>query len=436
MRFQSSGGLWCWGRGEGGQLGNGTSGSGKWTSKPQAVTGFPDSEPATLTVQIDRPDLGRVVTDPSFIDCASRACSTDFAKGKAVRLTAKAAPGAEFAGWEGACTGGDDDCVVRLDDSTTVRAAFRFPEHHTLTVEFAGDSDGIGWPAVWADTGNGLPTPCGSPSGCQVVVSNGASIVLRAVPGPENTFENWADACTGTGDSCVISMDRDRRVVANMPLRPTVRITAALAGNAPGSVEDADSGLWCRTPEDPARPNRCSVNVPRGTALSLDATPLITGDTVVGGACATMASPCVITPRRSLTFTTVFRAASGHAVTVRVLGTGKGQVVGPGITCGRDCTSDGALPAPYAASYAATPATGSFFVRWEGPVCHGDNATCVASMPGPIVAIFAAAPPPPTTTLNVSARGTGLGKIVSEPHGVDCSDSCVVPFRTFDAVTL
>jgi hypothetical protein len=74
-----------------------------------------------LTVRVT--GAGTVTSRPAGIACP-RTCSTQFAEGAAVRLTAKAQKGSKFTGWTGACSG-KGVCRVRLAGSRTVRATFR-----------------------------------------------------------------------------------------------------------------------------------------------------------------------------------------------------------------------------------------------------------------------------------------------------------------------
>lgn len=62
-------------------------------------------------------------TGPGVIDCGST-CSTQFAKDSLITLTAEAAPGSVFGGWEGACTGIDDVCQITMTQALNVKAVF------------------------------------------------------------------------------------------------------------------------------------------------------------------------------------------------------------------------------------------------------------------------------------------------------------------------
>jgi len=66
--------------------------------------------------------LGSVISSPPGINCGN-ACAAAFVRGTEVSLFASPAPGYEFAGWAGACTG-LGACVVYMDDVAFTYATF------------------------------------------------------------------------------------------------------------------------------------------------------------------------------------------------------------------------------------------------------------------------------------------------------------------------
>jgi hypothetical protein len=65
---------------------------------------------------------GSIISSPPGINCGT-ACSAAFSFGTQVSLFASPAPGYQFAGWSGACTG-LGACVVYMDDIANVDAVF------------------------------------------------------------------------------------------------------------------------------------------------------------------------------------------------------------------------------------------------------------------------------------------------------------------------
>ena len=95
---------------------------------------------------------GRITSSPSGVDCTagqSGTCSSAFPTGTAVTLTATADSGWEFGSWSGACVG-EGECVVTLDVSSSVSAAF-FAQP-TLTVSIEGQGRVISSPPGIART--------------------------------------------------------------------------------------------------------------------------------------------------------------------------------------------------------------------------------------------------------------------------------------------
>jgi uncharacterized protein (TIGR03437 family) len=65
---------------------------------------------------------GTVTSSPSGIDCGTT-CSSAFASGTVVTLTARVIGNRAFAGWSGACTG-TGTCTVTMDAAKSVTATF------------------------------------------------------------------------------------------------------------------------------------------------------------------------------------------------------------------------------------------------------------------------------------------------------------------------
>jgi hypothetical protein len=79
-------------------------------------------EVRTLTAVLSGTGQGTVTSVPAGIDCMPD-CSEDYEVGTVVTLTAVAANGSTFVGWQGPCSG-TGDCVVTMDQALTVTADF------------------------------------------------------------------------------------------------------------------------------------------------------------------------------------------------------------------------------------------------------------------------------------------------------------------------
>jgi len=77
----------------------------------------------SLAVSTHGAGEGSVNSAVAKLDCVS-ACETELLSGGEVTLVAKPAPGSEFVGWSGACSGSDPACSVTMDEAASVSASF------------------------------------------------------------------------------------------------------------------------------------------------------------------------------------------------------------------------------------------------------------------------------------------------------------------------
>jgi hypothetical protein len=143
--------------------------------------------------------LGTVTSAPAGITCTS-ACSAGFAPNTGVALTAIAAAGWKFTGWQGACTG-TGPCSVTLASDTTVNAEFL--PLYTLRVV------AVGGHGVVRSSPNGIL--CGK--SCSKAFVQNTLVTLRATAAVGYMFTGWAGDCSGKG-VCRVSMRAARSVVA------------------------------------------------------------------------------------------------------------------------------------------------------------------------------------------------------------------------------
>jgi hypothetical protein len=89
-----------------------------FTTTPSTQTSY------TLTVRKAGNARGTVTSSLGGITCG-RDCRESYPAGDNVILTATPATGAVFAGWSGACTGASLNCMVTVNQSTSVTATFK-----------------------------------------------------------------------------------------------------------------------------------------------------------------------------------------------------------------------------------------------------------------------------------------------------------------------
>jgi len=335
----------------------------------------------TLTVRVTGAG-GTVVSTPAGITCGTD-CTQSLPRGAQVRLIAQAASDTRFVGWGGACAGVDDDCVVTMAQARDVTAAFGPIPRRTLTVRVTGSSDGrvTSSPA-------GISCAANNPGGCAATFPDGAMVVLSAgsLDGKTSKFRSWSDGCSGTSDTCTVSLSGDRSVAANftdVTPPPVPTITVALLGGGKGTVTSKPAGLKCDE-----KSAVCTGDFPGldpTTQITLTAVPA-PGDRFVGWRNAPdtcgIAATCHFTLGDGRRLSADFEPEPPPATTMLFVakgggGTGTITSVPAGIICGTTCSAmfatDGAV------TLYATPDADSVFYGWAG-ACSGAASTCTVSM--------------------------------------------------------
>jgi uncharacterized repeat protein (TIGR02543 family) len=193
---------------------------------------------AELTVTAQGSGSGSVMSAPAGIECgaAGSDCSQTFDLGTAVTLTAAAAEGSTFAGWEGACTGNAATCEVTLDNDVTVMANFALIDtaaQYTVTV-----AEPVNGTVASAD-GN---IDCGGGSvTCEFVYQGGSTVELTATAAEGFTFDGWTGgACDGMTEatcSFVIAADQQISATFSNPNTTQGEFSAAIATGSDDAEE-------------------------------------------------------------------------------------------------------------------------------------------------------------------------------------------------------
>lgn len=279
--------------------------------KVSAGFGKPGGLPLGVTVA----GSGKVVSAPAGIACPAT-CTTNFAAGSTVTLTATPLSGGRFIGWGGACSGNSTTCSVTVDAFKTVSATF---QNASAALNVTLDGTGTG---TVSSTASNLA--CEQNCSKSYPVGTRVTLVATAVPG--SAFSGWSGACSGL-TTCTVNLDAAKSVTATFNVT-TYRLAVTKAGTGLGTVTGL--GLACGAV--------CTVNYLVGTSVTLlaaaDSNSVFTG---WGGACSGTAPTCTVSLDAARSVTANF-TATAFTLTVAKTGTGNGSVTGGGIACGTTCS--------------------------------------------------------------------------------------------------
>jgi hypothetical protein len=349
---------------------------------------------------------GTVTSDPAGID----ADTTQFSFPNNTPVTLTATPdNNEAIIWGGACEGASGDtCEVVMNADKTVTVTFAPAQ--TLTVV----KDGTGSGTV---TSNPAGINCGAT--CEAEFEIGSTVVLTATPATGSQAVIWGGACAGaTGNTCSVEMDSAKTVTATFNVPPG-QVQLVVEKSGLGTVISNPSGISCG--------ETCTNSFNEGATVTLTANPASDETVIWGGACeGTTGNSCSVTMSEARTVSVAFT----FEVTVTRDGTGSGTVTSDpaGIDCGDSCTAN--LPSGEEVILSASADSDSRFDGWSGD-CTG--AECIFTVDGnkTITATFIE-----VVTLTVSKEGSGSGRVVSSPAGIDCGETCAAGFDLGSNVTL
>ncbi|MBK8012006.1 MAG: hypothetical protein IPK13_11705 [Deltaproteobacteria bacterium] len=295
-----------------------------------------------------------------------------------------------------------------------------------LEVEHVGDGDGV----VRSDPlGLECTKTSSTPSTCRARFLRGTTVALVAIPHPSSVVEGWSVSECLDGTRCLIEAQRDERIQVRFS-RKRHQVLLGRQGDGQGHVRSLDGALECG--------ERCSASIPSGTTLMLEATPLA-GSTFAGwsGDCSGSGPTCRLTVDETRVVGAAFDLGK-VSLSVSVSGDGEGVLR----------TADGLIACPGRCSASYDVGTSvrleayadqkSFLGEWTG-ACTPDRGSSLGPSPTCELKLEAA------TNVGLSfvaARvvvektGDGAGRVVSEPEGIDCGDTCEHRFNVDSVVDL
>ena len=187
---------------------------------------------ASLTVAKAGAGTGTIATDPPGIVRCDPACAAQgpiqVETTATITLTAAAAPGSSFAGWNGAgCTSMSATVPVAMTEARTCTTTF---ERNRYTLTIAAPTNGhVGSAPAGIDCG----------TDCVEEYDGGTSVVLTATPAAGFVVGAWTGCNAVVGVQCTVSMAADRTVgVTFTPATGPFTLTVVVNGPAgfPGRI--------------------------------------------------------------------------------------------------------------------------------------------------------------------------------------------------------
>lgn len=378
-----------------------------WQSTPSAPSSVVVPKERYL-LSVQKSGSGTVTSTPAGISCGSN-CSALFAEGQTVSLEASAAPGWQFVGWSGGGCSGTVSCQVEMDEAQSVDAIFK--QNFLLSVSKSGSGAVLSYPA-------GIS--CGSD--CQSLFPEGTEVELVAWPESGYLFQGWSGACQGE-ETCLVNMNSAKSVEAVFVAAVNYPLLVQRNGSGSGSVRSLPAGISCG--------GDCSHQFIENTPVTLKAEPS-PGATFTGwsGACSGTGD-CSLTMNAAKTAIAQFSAdlpPPGYVnLSVNKSGDGSGLVSSGQINCGNVCNYY--FPLGAAVTLEAEPNSGSSFQGWSGACTGTDACTLLLTGSTTVNAAFDSNPPQPGFYyLSTLRGGTGSGKVISDPLGINCGKTCTVDF--------
>ncbi|MFQ6028026.1 MAG: hypothetical protein ACE5Q6_11080 [Dehalococcoidia bacterium] len=326
------------------------------TPRPQpTATPRPDPDP-TYALTVNRHQVTgsgvRLANGTVKVDPEPNAPRHLYQKGTPVRLTAVADDGYEFRGWEGACLGVENHCLLRMNGPKNVGVKFA-KVARTYSLDFIpvpenGGKIGVD-PKPNADNGKYLA---------------GTEVKLLAVANRGHRFQGWQGDCTGSKNVCSVTMSEDKQVAGIFQAigeLPTLTIRTF-----------PEAGGRVRVNPEPNAPDQHYL---LGTVVNLVAIPA-EGFEFRGweGACSGSAPGCRVTMNASQ-FVFAGFAKKTYSLSVSAVPERGGRV---GVTPPPNA-ADGQYLHGTRVTLAAEPAPGFGFHGWGGD-CSGDGRFCRIDM--------------------------------------------------------
>ncbi|MBF0316958.1 MAG: DUF1566 domain-containing protein [Nitrospirae bacterium] len=330
--------------------------------------------PVSLSIGKIGMGSGTVKSNDGQINCGNT-CSTMYEQDNTITLTATADALSAFNGWTGNCSGSSATCNVKMSASKTVTAVFGLATDKQLTVAKSGTG-----------TGKVTSTPSGIDCGptCSASFTYNTTVILTATADTGYAFAGWSGDCTGSGNTCNVTMSDVRNVTATFAVVAQCNTVTKAGADTPETFlidMGKTTGIFNFYYETYSQKDQVVVSYDNttlydtgcvGASKSLDLS--FSGSSSIIKVAVT--PNCAGGSGTAWTFT-ISCPKTGLGLSISKTGTGSGSVTSSpaGIDCGDDC-SESYTPGT-SVTLTAKPATDSTFTGWSGN-CTG--TTCTLTM--------------------------------------------------------
>jgi len=319
-----------------------------------------------------------------------------------------------------ALCGGTSEAIDLLGDPVTLDIVIRGCPF-TLHLDVQGDGQG---------TVSSEPAGIACGSDCKGLYLFGQPVTLSAAPAAGSSFVGFSGdpECTGPSPLDLI-VEADLQCHAAFKRLPAENRSLSIStqGSGLGRVSSSPEGIDCGV--------RCTADFAQGSALRLLASPS-SDSTFVGFSGDPDCAEADFVIEQNLHCTASFKAGPTSPVLSLILkGKGLGTIRSDpgGIDCGIDCEAHFAQGKKVRLT--ATAAEGSVFSGFSGGAgCAGASLVIHADLN--CTAIFDLSPQPKHPLLSLVLDGAGLGRVSSDPAGIDCGQSCSTVFARGRTVQL
>jgi hypothetical protein len=179
---------------------------GSSSTTPDSMNTVGSCGGAALSVVVGGTGTGRIVSNPSGIDCPNT-CGTMFALGTQVLLSPNASPGSTFAGWSG--------------DSACGTSSLTMNGNHACTATFTASAAAYTLAVFKAGSGTVTSSDgsinCGG--SCSHTYVGGITVTLAASAASGWSFSSWSGSCSG-GPVVQLAMSGNTNCTANFTQNP------------------------------------------------------------------------------------------------------------------------------------------------------------------------------------------------------------------------